>query len=153
MELKQFTARDVISRWDVLEAHSRATAHTAAAFLKTMLSRMPFEVRVIQVDGGSEFESVFEALCQELGLTLFVLPPKSPELNAHVERAQRTHTEEFYEVYLEDLDLKNLNHALQDWERTYNCIRPHQSLDWRTPQEYLRDCHPDAAPVPQLSHM
>ncbi|OGO03394.1 MAG: hypothetical protein A2Y72_02060 [Chloroflexi bacterium RBG_13_53_26] len=153
VELKQFTARDVISRWDVLEAHSRATARTAAAFLKTMLKRMPFEVKVIQVDGGSEFQAAFEALCQELGLTLFVLPPKSPELNGHVERAQRTHTEEFYEVYLEDLDLKNLNHALKDWERIYNCVRPHQSLDWRTPEEYLRDCHPDMAPDPQLSHM
>ena len=27
--IKQFTARDVVSRWDVLDAHSRATAGTA----------------------------------------------------------------------------------------------------------------------------
>src|SRR3990172_3062947 len=27
--LKQFTARDVVSRWDVLEVYTRATAHTA----------------------------------------------------------------------------------------------------------------------------
>ena len=32
VELKQFTARDVISRWDVVEAYSRATARTATAF-------------------------------------------------------------------------------------------------------------------------
>ena len=32
------------------------------------------------------------------GTDLFVLPPRSPKLNGHVERAQRTHKEEFYEV-------------------------------------------------------
>ena len=31
--LKHFTARDVVSRWDVLEVHTRATATTAKAFL------------------------------------------------------------------------------------------------------------------------
>lgn len=40
--LKQFTARDVISRWDVVEARSRATASTAAEFLDTLQARMPF---------------------------------------------------------------------------------------------------------------
>ena len=50
--LKQFTARDVISRWDVIEAHQRATATLAAKFLDTLSARMPFPVRAIQVDGG-----------------------------------------------------------------------------------------------------
>lgn len=150
VELKHFTARDVICRWDVVEAYGRATARTAASFLRTMLQRMPFEVRAIQVDGGSEFQADFEKLCEEMGLRLFVLPPRSPELNGHVERAQRTHTEEFYEVYLGDTDLKTLNPALLDWERVYNRIRPHQALDWKTPAEYLTECHPEMA---QLSHM
>ena len=34
--LKHFTARDVVSRWDVLEVHTRATATTAKAFLDTL---------------------------------------------------------------------------------------------------------------------
>jgi len=153
VELKHFTARDVISHWDVVESYSRATSHIAASFLRTLLKRMLFEVRAIQVDGGSEFQAEFETLCQELGLRLFVLPPRSPKLNGHVERAQRTHTEEFYEVYLGDLDLKTLNPALAEWERVYNHIRPHQALQWRTPAEYLRDCHPEIAPDLQLSHM
>jgi putative transposase len=153
VELKHFTARDVVCRWDVVEAYSRSTARTAANFLQTMLKRMPFEVRAIQVDGGSEFQADFEVLCREMGLKLFVLPPRSPELNGHVERAQRTHTEEFYEVYLGDTDLKTLNPALVDWERVYNHVRPHQALQWKTPAEYLSDCHPEMAPALQLSHM
>ena len=90
---KQFTARDVVSRWDVIQAHTRATASTAAQFLETLLHRMPFPIRALQVDGGSEFAADFEQACQQCGLRLFVLPPRSPKLNGAVERAQRTHTE------------------------------------------------------------
>jgi len=36
---------------------------------------MPFPVRALQVDGGSEFEAIFEEECQKRGIKLFVLPP------------------------------------------------------------------------------
>ena len=135
--IKQFTARDVISRWDVLEVHTRATAYTAAGFLDSLLSRMPFKVKAIQVDGGSEFHAEFEQACKDRKLRLFVLPPHSPKLNGHVERANRTHTEEFYEVEDFPLEIPALNSALQSWERVYNTIRPHQALGYLTPEQYL----------------
>ncbi len=50
--LKHFTARDVISRWDVLETHRRATSNTASGFIDVLLRRMPFPIKAIQVDGG-----------------------------------------------------------------------------------------------------
>jgi len=45
--LKHFTARDIISRWDVLEAHSRTSSYTASAFIGTLLKRMPFPIKAI----------------------------------------------------------------------------------------------------------
>ena len=98
MVRKQFTARDVVSRWDVLEIYSQATATTATRFLAALQARSPFVIRAIQVDGGSEFMAGFEEACRERGIRLFVLPPRSPKLNGCVERANRTHTEEFYEL-------------------------------------------------------
>lgn len=150
---KHFTARDVVSRWDVVEAHSQATAHAASHFLDTLQKRLPFPLRAIQVDGGSEFQAAFEQACQQKNIRLFVLPPRSPELNGSVERAHRTHTEEFYEVEDVPLDMAGLNRALELWEHTYNTIRPHQALDWRTPAEYLKERHPEVAQLHQLSHM
>ncbi|MBM4124927.1 MAG: transposase [Nitrospira sp.] len=135
--LKQFTARDVVSRWDVLETYRRATATTATRFLETLQTRMPFPIRAVQVDGGSEFQAAFEQACQQRGLQLFVLPPRSPKLNGRVERAQRTHTEEFYECYDGALDLPTLRAAQRVWEHTYNHVRPHQALGYLTPAEYL----------------
>jgi putative transposase len=135
--LKHFTARDVVSRWDVVEAHTRATSHVASSFIDTLLKRMPFPIRTIQVDGGSEFQDIFEEECQRRGIKLFVLPPRSPKLNGHVERAQRTHTEEFYEVTDTSFEILELNQALLKWEEVYNTIRPHQALGYLTPQEFL----------------
>ena len=58
--LKQFTASDVVSCFDVLEVHRRATASLASQFLETLVQRMPIPVRAMQVDGGSEFYAEFE---------------------------------------------------------------------------------------------
>ncbi len=91
-----------------IDVHSQITASTAAHFLDTLESRMPFLVRAIQVDGGSEFWVIFEEECQRRDIKLFVLPPRSPKLNGGVEQAHRTHTEEFYEVTESSFDLTEL---------------------------------------------
>lgn len=136
--LKHFTARDIISRWDVMDVYSRATASTAAHFLDKLEHRMPFSIKAIQVDGGSEFEAVFEEECRRRNIKLFVLPPRSPKLNGYVERAHRTHTEEFYEVTGSSFDIPDLRAELLKWEWVYNTIRPHQALDYRTPLKFLQ---------------
>ena len=127
--LKRFTARDVVSRCDVLEAHTRATARLAAQFLGSLRGRKPFPVRAIRVDGGSEFQAGFESACQGPGIKLFVLPPRCPKRNGHVERAQHTHTEEFYHLYKGDLAITSLNQALLAWEGVYNTVRCPGSFD------------------------
>ena len=135
--LKHFTARDIVSRWDVLGVYTRATANTAALFLQDLLARSPYPVKAIQVDGGSEFKAEFEAACQESGIRLFVLPPRSPKLNGCVERGNRTHRDEFYEVYDLDWTASGLRPDLLRWEGVYNTIRPHVALGYLTPQEYI----------------
>ena len=79
--------------------------------------------------------------CSERGIRLFVLP-HSPKLNGYVERAHRTHQEEFYEFYDEEWTVAALTSALRRWERCYNTERPHQSLGWQSPRDYLLQHHP-----------
>lgn len=135
--LKHFTAHDVVSKWNVLSVYTSATATNASNFLDLMTQRMPFSNRAVQVDGGAEFESVFEEKCRQAGIRLFALPPRSPKLNGAVERAHRTHAEEFYEITDSDFALPALRKALLEWEMRYNTIRPHQSLHYVTPSKYL----------------
>jgi transposase InsO family protein len=134
---KQFTARDVVSRWDTVELGQRATAQAAAAVLDRLAERMPFGIRAISIDNGSEFMAEFEADCEARGIRLFVLPPRSPKLHGAVERANRTHTEEFYEVTTAEPAIEAFQAELRAWEVVYNTIRPHQALGYLTPAEYL----------------
>ena len=57
---------------------------------------MPFAVKSIQVEGGSEFMKNFESECMKLKIPLFVLPPSRPQYNGGVERSNRIFREEFY---------------------------------------------------------
>jgi len=141
--LKQFTARDVVSRWDVLELASTASARSAVAILDALAARMPFAVRAISVDNGSEFMAGFEQACAERGIVLYTLPPRSPKLNGSVERANGTHTTEFYEVTDAEPTLADLRPALLAWEAVYNTVRPHQALGYLTPAEYLASLRAD----------
>jgi hypothetical protein len=53
VHFKQFTARDMNSRWDMIEAYRSATAGNARKFLEMVIDRALFSLRAIQVDGGS----------------------------------------------------------------------------------------------------
>jgi hypothetical protein len=74
--------------------------------------------------------------CRQQGIRLFVIPPRSPKLQGYVERSNRTHREECYEV--EDIEplLEGHNQQLEAWNKIYHDIRPHQSLGYQTPHEF-----------------
>ena len=134
---RQFTAIDVVSRWAVLGIRAQATAGTARDFLTDVLAQMPFPVRAIQIDGGSEFMGAFEDACQEAGIALYVLPPRSPKLNGIVERLHGTCRREFWDYYRGSWDLPGMQTALQEWNQTYTTVRPHTSLGLLTPHQWL----------------
>jgi len=120
--LKCFAARVVISKWDVLEAHTGVGPHTAAAFMDTLLRRLPFSIRVIQVDEVSGFQDSLEAECQRRGIELFVLPPRCPKLNGHLEEAQSMHTEESHEVANTGFEIGELLQSLLEREKVSNAV-------------------------------
>ena len=135
--LKHFTAYDVTSKWHVLGICHQATATTAKHFLDDMKRRTSYQIKAIQVDGGSEFETVFEEECRDWGITLFVLWPHSSKLNGGVERANRTHAEEFYEITDITFELADLRPKLLERESICNIYRPHQAVDYFTPLQFL----------------
>jgi len=79
----------------------------------------------------------FEAACQNKSLNLFVLPPKSPQLNGAVERNQGAWRYEFYESYDLPHRLDQLQPLVDAFAHRFNHIRPHDALDLATPAEYL----------------
>ncbi|WP_423910836.1 hypothetical protein [Candidatus Spongiihabitans sp.] len=85
--VKEFKAACPSTGFVALKAYSRATSRCARDFLAPLIEQAPFKILSIQVDGGSEFRDEFEQACEALNLPLFVLPPKQPEWDGCVERA------------------------------------------------------------------
>ena len=149
--IKQFTAHDPVTKWTCAQAWRRATAHNARRFLDKLQADMPFPIQAIQVDGGSEFKADFETECQRRCIDLFELPPRSPQLNGHVERNNGTWRYEFYASWdLPDDNLDHINRWIDAFADEFNTFRPHQALDGHTPAEYLAR---HTAEEPPPSHM
>lgn len=139
--VKHFQATCPISKITVAQAYTQATSTIAAKFLKKMKAQMPFSIRSIQVDGGSEFMKDFEVACETEDIALYVLPPKSPKYNGCVERRNATFKYEFYYQYAGDDSIEAIRSALQLYQNRYNTFRPHQALNQNTPMHYYVKNH------------
>jgi len=97
--VKNFSAICPITKIAVEKIYKEANGRNTADFLNTVMLELPFSIKSIQVDGGSEFMKDFENLCQKSNIPLFVLPPRSPEYNCNVERANGIFKYEFFAQY------------------------------------------------------
>jgi len=138
-QIKHFDAICPFTKVVFAKAYSCATSNIAAQFLSDMTEKSPFPISSIQVDGGSEFMGDFEVFCEKNNLGLFVLPPRRPQYNGSVERANGTMRYEFYQFYEGKCSLGPLNQAIEQFLFTYNNIRPHQALDYKTPLQFYQN--------------
>ncbi len=137
LHFKHFQAWDPYTKSVIAEVYSDATSLSAKKFLDKLIKTFPFKIQSIQVDGGSEFMSHFEQACAEKDIQLFVLPPKRPQYNGGVERANRTMREEFYSDHRVLADsIGAMRIALDLAIIKYNSYRPHHSLGGLTPLQY-----------------
>lgn len=78
-----FSAQDPTTKWLHAELHGSASSANAAKFLAALRSAMPFPIRSVQVDNGSEFMGCFEAACQPGGVEQHLIPPATPPGERH----------------------------------------------------------------------
>jgi len=91
--------------------------------------RAGLELGTATTDNGPEFGRPFTAACQEAGVSHHRIPPRSPNLNAFVERFQGTVLHLHYRIafrYRYYLRVGTIDADLQAWLRFYNFERPHR---------------------------
>lgn len=134
--MKHFQAWDPITKVIIADVVCDATSTAAAKFLYKVIEQMPFTIKSIQVDGGSEFMKYFEEACKSMKIELYVLPPSRPQYNGGVERGNRTFREEFYAKNILAESVGEFKYHLSKAVQKYNDYRPHFSLKGKTPFEY-----------------
>ena len=91
---------------------------------------------VIRSDNGLIFQSKrFRAACKDYRLSQEFVTPYTPEQNGMIERFFRSLKEEC--VWLENYEnFEQAKAAVAAWIRFYNRERPHQSLNYMSPEQF-----------------
>jgi transposase InsO family protein len=129
------TGADTEKRTAFAACYTNHGSLSASDFLIKCLDVLPDCPRAIQTDNGSEFALHFDRASKQLKLERFHTYPRSPKMNAHVERFNRTLDEEFlqhHRALMRD-DVSAFNDKLIDWLLWYNGERPHHSLGLLSP--------------------
>ena len=133
----QFTAIDVLTKKRVLRVYKTQSSENGAMFLLECIKVFQFVIQAIQTDNGAPFQKHFDALCKKRNIPHYYIYPRTPKQNTYVEISHGADKREFYlqgNVY-EDFDI--MRDKIAKWEYIWNNVRPHQALDYMTPNEYL----------------
>jgi transposase InsO family protein len=111
------------------------TPHPTVAFMQHWARQLtdPFDgfllgKRYLLHDRDTTFTQVFDGLLKDSGVEPVVLPPRSPNLNAHCERFVRSIKEEALKQMVM-LGERSLSSAIQQYLVYYHTERNHQGLD------------------------
>lgn len=109
----------------------------AQDFLKRLYYLFDGKIENIQTDNGSEFQGLFQKAADELGLGHYFSRIKTPKDNSFNERFNRSLQEEFLSLGNFYPDPQLFNQKLKEWIIEFNFQRPHQSLGYLTPIEFV----------------
>lgn len=132
----QFTAIDVLGKKRVLRIYSAQSSRNGANFLQECLNNFNFKIKNIQTDNGSEFLGEFDKLCKKLNIPHYFIYPRHPKQNAYVESSHSADQREFYNQGNISPFLEVMQKRIIEWQEIWNKIRPHESLQYITPEAY-----------------
>lgn len=104
----------------------------------------PFEFQHVLTDNGSEFKKHFDEELRRLHMIHYRTYPKTPQMNAHLERFNRTIQEEFVDYYTYLLlDPDQFNRRLIDYLIFYNTERVHCAFQNKfSPLQFMMTIQP-----------
>jgi transposase InsO family protein len=113
------------------------TPHPTAAFMQQCAQQLtdPFHRFLLGKhylihDRDTKFTQAFDALLKDSGVEPILLPPRSPNLNAHCERFVRSIKEKALERMI-IMGERSLYHVIIEYLTHYHTERNHQGLDNR----------------------
>lgn len=132
------TFEDIYSRFGFAWSTTSHASKAAAEFFDLCRMVFPIAFENVLTDNGSEFKKDFAKALSELHLTHYHTYPKTPKMNAHCERFNRTIQEEFVDYHAHQLlEPQKFNIILMDWLLWYNTERPHYALQLQSPLRFL----------------
>ena len=132
------TAIDHGTKIGYARMYENKSSRSAADFLYRLRYLVDQPIENLQTDNGTEFVWEFEKATVRPGIQRYFSRVKTPKDNPEIDRFNRTLEYEWlYDCNL-SLDPEELNPRLTKWLIEYNLNRPHQSLGYLAPMEYIQ---------------
>ena len=131
------TAVDHVTKLGYARMYKNKSSRVAADFLYRLQHFVNQPIENLQTDHGSEFALEFERATVRLNIQRYFSRVKTPKDNAEIERFNETLEYEWLYNSNLSLDPEDFNPRLTEWLIEYNFNRPHQSLGYLTPIEYI----------------
>lgn len=143
------TFEDIFTRFSFAWSTNSHASKAASEFFLMCQKLFPFSFTFVLTDNGSEFKKHFNAKINELHMTHFHTYPRTPKMNAHCERFNRTIQEEFANYHVNDLhDPVVFNKKLVEWLSWYNCDRVHFAFDNKlSPAQFMLSLEYETLPA------
>jgi len=110
---------------------------SAAYFLYHLRYLVNQPIENLQIDNGSEFAWESESASAKLDIQRYFSRVKTPKDNSEIERFNETLEYEWLYISNLSLDPEQFNPRLTEWLIEYNFNRPHQSLGYLAPIDYI----------------
>lgn len=117
--------------------YTTKSSRSAKDFLYRLHYLIDADILNIQTDNGSEFFAEFEVALTQLAILHWFSRPRTPKDNSVVEKFNQTLQKEWLNNGHFTPIISEFNKELTEWLVEYNFVRPHQTLDYLTPFEYL----------------
>jgi len=131
------TGVDHASKLGYARMYKNKSSRSAADFLYRLRYLVGQPIENLQTDNGSEFAWEFERASAKLGIQRYFSRVKTPKDNPEIERFNQTLEYEWLYNSNLSLDPEEFNPRLTEWLIEYNFNRPHQSLGYLAPIEYI----------------
>lgn len=135
-KIHQFTAIDVLTKQRILRYYPSLASRNGADFLQECINNFDFEIKNIQSDNGSEFLGEFDKLCKKLNIPHYFIYPGHPKQNTYVEISHGADEREFYQQGKMSPLIEVMQARIIEWQNVWNKIRPHEALNYLTPEAY-----------------
>ena len=124
------TFEDLYTRFSFAWGTKSHASLAAKEFFALCLKVFPFPIAFVLTDNGSEFMKHFDEELRRLHMIHYHTYPKTPKMNAHCERFNRTIQEEFADYHVSELLVpERFNIKLIDWLVWYNTERVHYAFE------------------------
>ena len=144
-------AIDVSLKFQFSYSYTHLSSKSSLDFFHKLEKVYPIDntIHTIQTDNGLEFHGYFDDYLKSISLKHVYIYPRCPKINAFIERANRSLSEEFIDHHIlsASISIKQFNDELIDHLIWYNTKRIHKSLGNLSPLDYL------ITKLPLKSHM